>query len=373
VTLVAEARTARYEFLDALRGIAILLVVLLHFAERGVESEDSIVHDKVWPVLQHGYLGVQLFFVISGYCIMAAVASAAQKANSVQLFAARRLRRIFPPYWASILFVVFAGLATRILLNTPWETIFPLAAWEWIANIFLVQEVSGARDPGNFVYWSLSIELQFYVILAICLLMSRKSAETWLVLISLLSAILATTHAVPLTGWVLNYWSEFACGIAAYFWITRTATRSATPWLLVAFAFLEMLWSFYEQPVLTLPSGRFIPAIRIAFCLLVMLLMIVLYQKDSDLCRIRMVRALMATGTISYSLYLTHVPVGTRIFNLGQRITGLDGLLWLPYFGLSLLASGLIGLIFFRLCERPWMNSPLQQKMASPPESVLVT
>jgi peptidoglycan/LPS O-acetylase OafA/YrhL len=122
-----------------------------------------------------------------------------------------------------------------------------------------------------------------------------------------------------------------------------------------------------------LPNGRFVPAIRIAFCLLVMLVMIVLYQKDSVLCRIRLVRALMATGAISYSLYLTHVPVGTRIFNLGQRLTGLDGLFWLPYFGLSLLASGMIGLIFFRLCERPWMNSPVQQKTASPPESVLAT
>lgn len=372
MTSVAESRTARYEFLDALRGIAILLVLLLHFAERGVASEDSIVHDKVWSVLQHGYLGVQLFFVISGYCIMAAVASAARKANSVQLFATRRLRRIFPPYWASMLFVVLAGLGTRVILKTPWETIFPLAAWEWIANILLLQGPMQAQDA-NLVYWSLSIELQFYVVMAVGLLMSRKSTETWLVFVSLLSAIFATTHAVPLTGWVLNYWAEFACGIAAYFWITRTATRSVTPWLLVAFASLEMLWSFYEQPVLTLPSGRFIPAIRIAFCILVMLVMIALYQRDSGLCRIRMVRALMATGAISYSLYLTHVPVGTRIFNLGQRLTGLDGLLWLPYFCLSLLASGLIGLIFFRLCERPWMNSPVQQKFESPPDSVLVT
>ena len=369
---MAETRTARYEFLDALRGIAILLVLLLHFAERGVNSEDSLVHDKVWPVLQHGYLGVQLFFVISGYCITAAVASAAQKANSVHLFATRRLRRIFPPYWASILFVVLAGLATRVLMKTPWETIFPLATWEWIANIFLLQGPLQAQDA-NLVYWSLSIELQFYIVMAIGLLMSSKTAETWFVFVSLLSAILATTHAVPLTGWVLNYWSEFACGIAAYFWITRTATRPSTPWLLVAFASLEMLWSFYEQPVLTLPSGRFIPAIRIAFCLLTMLTMIVLYQKDSYLCRFRMVRAFMGIGAISYSLYLTHVPVGTRIFNLGQRLTGLDGVLWLPYFGLSLIASFLVGLLFFRLCERPWLNSVVPRKNATPPESAMAT
>ena len=366
VSWMVEVRTSRYELLDAMRGIAILLVMFLHFSERGVESGDQVVHSRVWPVLQHGYLGVQLFFVISGYCIMAAVSTASLKTSSLALFTVRRLRRIFPPYWASLVLVVVAGLATRFLLKTPWETIFPLSAWEWLANVFLMQGPLQAQDA-NLVYWSLSIELQFYVVMATGLLLTPKMAEVWLMLTAATSAILSITHAVPLTGWVLNYWAEFECGIAAYFWITRSARLPWTPWLLMAAACLEMLCSFAEHTTLVMSNGRYIPGIRIAVCLAVMCMMILVYHLDARLCQKKPFRVLMGIGTISYSLYLTHVPVGTRVFNLGQRFTGLSGLWWLLYFGLSLVASAIVGMLFFRTCERPWMNAPVSKKALPQP------
>jgi peptidoglycan/LPS O-acetylase OafA/YrhL len=361
VSPVAETRTARYELLDAMRGIAILAVLFLHFSERGVESSDQLVHSRIWPVLQHGYLGVQLFFVISGYCIMAAVSTASAKDSGVSYFTTRRLRRIFPPYWASLVLVIAAGLVTGLLLKTPWSTVFPLKPWEWLANVFLMQGPLQATDA-NLVYWSLSIELQFYLVMAACLLMSPKISEIWLVFVGFVSVVLALTHVVPLTGWVLNYWAEFACGIAAYFWITRRRQWSWTPWLLVAGAAVEMLGSIAEHHVWVLSNGRFIPGIRIAVCLGIMAAMIQLYRFDAMLCQKKFVRNLMAVGTISYSLYLTHVPVGTRVFNLGQRLTGLSGCWWLLYFAISLLASAIVGVLFFRWCERPWMNSPISQK-----------
>ena len=107
-----DRQSARFELLDALRGIAILAVMLLHFAERGVDSGDQLIYARVWPVLQHGYLGVQLFFVISGYCITAALYNAIERMNSFQYFLVRRLRRIFPPYWASMVLVVVLGFIT---------------------------------------------------------------------------------------------------------------------------------------------------------------------------------------------------------------------------------------------------------------------
>ena len=356
VSPVAETRTARYELLDAMRGIAILAVLFLHFSERGVESRDQLIHSRIWPVLQHGYLGVQLFFVISGYCIMAAVSTASSKDSGVSYFTSRRLQRIFPPYWASLVLVIGAGLATGLLLKTPWSTVFPLKPWEWLANVFLMQEQVGAKEA-NMVSWSLSIELQFYLVMGAGLLVSPKTAEVWLIFVSILSAAFALSHAVPLTGWVLNYWAEFACGIAAYFWITRRWQWSWTPWLLVAGAAVEMLGSIAEHQVWVLSNGRFIPGIRIAVCMGVMATMIQLYRFDAMLCQKRIVRNLMAVGTISYSLYLIHVPVGTRVFNLGQRLTGLSGCWWLLYFAISLLASAIVGVLFFRWCEQPWMNT----------------
>ena len=353
---MAEPRSARYELLDALRGIAILAVLLLHFSERGRESGDHILHARLWPVLQHGYLGVQLFFVISGYCITAAVGAAAGKSSPVWYFLIRRLRRIYPPYWASMLLVLGLGFLTIVVLQTPRATVFPLELWEWFSNVALLQGPLQARDA-NLVYWSLSIELQFYLLMAVCLLLTPRLAEVWLVLVSAASCWIACRHSIPLTGWVLNYWSEFACGIAVYYWITHRNQFSLTPWLLVTASGIEMSASFFEHDSLTFPDGRFIPGVRVAFCLIVMVIMLGLHAKDRQIVEWPVMRFLSRVGLISYSLYLIHVPIGTRVFNLGQRVTGLQGCWWVLYFLLSLVCAALTGMLFFRWFELPWLNT----------------
>jgi peptidoglycan/LPS O-acetylase OafA/YrhL len=360
--------SARYELLDPMRGVAIIAVMLLHFCERGQDSGDELLHDRIWPVLQHGYLGVQLFFVISGYCISAALYGAMTKPQPVRHFATRRLRRIFPPYWASLVLVVVLGLATITLLNTPAATVFPLTRFDWFCNLLLIQGPLHAKDA-NLVYWSLSIEMQFYVVMALALFVPR-AVEGWLILFSLfslglnhgwISPRLFGSEAWELWGTIFAYWSEFVCGIATYFWLTGRMKWRWTPRILVGLVVADLLLRWPVSGVYIQPDGRFVKSLKLLFCLACALGLILCRRYDEMICRCRPARLLRLFGMISYSLYLTHVPIGTRLFNLTQRLIGLDGLRWLIPALASCVVCTAVGFVFFRWFEKPWLNSPTSQ------------
>lgn len=348
-----SSKSARYELLDPLRGLAILAVMTLHICERGRVSGDTLIFDPVWSVAQHGYLGVQLFFVISGYCIAAALYGAMYKPRPFRYFVSRRLRRIFPPYWASIVLIVALGVATVVVLKTPASVVFDLTPFDWICNILLIQGPLQATDA-NLVYWSLCIELQFYTVMAFALFWSRWT-EVWLIAISILCVTLGYLME-PLWGTVVVYWPEFVCGIAAYYWITGAMRWKGTPWLLAGLVLLDVGLQSTEYSVWVQGNGRFIQPVKLVFCLTCMIAMLALRPLDQKLTKLRGVKAFAFFGLISYSLYLTHVPITTRIFNLTDRVVGLDGLKWLACALAAMVISTIFGWLFFRWFEKPWLN-----------------
>ena len=351
---MTSPKSARYDLLDPLRGIAILAVMCLHFIERGSQSGDTLIHANVWPVFQHGYLGVQLFFVISGYCITAAMYGSMNKPRPFRYFIKRRLRRIFPPFWASIVLLVVLGIATIAILKTPRDVVFPLSSLDWIANVLLIQGPLQAPDA-NVVYWSLSIEMQFYLVMALALCWSRWT-EAWLVAITI--GCMALSHFTSLTLWgtVAAYWPEFICGIAAYYWLTGRMQYKWTPWLLIGLVLLDVGWLAGRYDALVLENGKFIKPIKILFCLGCMIAMLALRPHDEKMSHWRPIKALAFIGLISYSLYLTHTTVGSRLINLADRLVGLDGLKWLAFAAAAMVVSVAFGWFFFRWFERPWLN-----------------
>lgn len=352
----------RYRLLDPLRGLAIISVMLLHFCERGIESSDNIIHARLWTVVQHGYLGVQMFFVISGFCISAALYGSMNKKFPLRHFLHRRLRRIFPPYWASLTLVVILGFLTILILDTPIQTVFPLTTGDWICNILLIQGPMHATDA-NLVYWSLSIELQFYLVMAVALLWSRYT-EVWLVIFSSLSfsiQIYSNSSSLPIWGTIFAHWSEFLCGIAGYYWITGNGKSRLLPWLLVGFVFGEILIHSSELNILLLQgddTAKPSKAIKLCFCLCCLSLMLACQSIDAAVCRTKFASLLQFFGLISYSLYLTHVPVGTRLFNFTDRVIGLDGLKWTIPALAAIFLSTAFAMVFYRWCERPWISAP---------------
>ena len=148
--------------LQGLRAIAVLLVVVYHF----------------WPGrLQGGYIGVDVFFVISGFLITGQLARELERSGSIRLpaFYAKRVRRLLP---AAVTVLVFSGLATLFIL--------PLSSLgenlrEILASTFYVENWALAANSVDYLaaaneatlvqhYWSLSLEEQFYLIWPLMLL-----------------------------------------------------------------------------------------------------------------------------------------------------------------------------------------------------------
>ena len=142
---------------------------------------------------------------------------------------------------------------------------------------------------------------------------------------------------------------------------TQSHRFRLTPWLLMGCVALAAATACWPHSGVVQADGRFHEGIRFLVCLGIGSLLVLFYPHDSAMLRFRTVRTLARVGTISYSLYLTHVLIGTRVFNLGARVTGLDEVWWLVYAALSFASAMLIGSVFFRYCEEPWLGSPLRR------------
>ncbi|MCF3648664.1 acyltransferase family protein [Synoicihabitans lomoniglobus] len=139
--------------IDGLRGLGAVMVVIFHINEGPLNPADTY-HN----VVKLGWLGVPVFFVVSGFCISNATNTCAGLA-----FFARRFLRIYPPYWVSLL-VVLAVVAVRVFqIGTNDVTALPhdLKSVLYTALAF-VGDVSGVTSM-NWVYWSLGYELAFYL------------------------------------------------------------------------------------------------------------------------------------------------------------------------------------------------------------------
>jgi len=142
--------------IEGLRGIAVLLVVAFH------------AHVWLW---QGGFLGVDIFFVLSGYLITALLLQELETSGTLSLvgFYARRARRLLPAAAVVVVFVVVVG----IFLLSPFEQIryskMALATTLYVSNLWFIRQSSDyfAADTANnplLHTWSLAVEEQFYVV-----------------------------------------------------------------------------------------------------------------------------------------------------------------------------------------------------------------
>jgi peptidoglycan/LPS O-acetylase OafA/YrhL len=164
--------------LDGLRGLAILMVMILHF---GGTTENGMSGLNLWfsRVTGAGWCGVDLFFVLSGFLITGILYDAKGTHHGLRNFYARRVLRIFPIYYGTliVLFVILPLLATGP--NPGLEKVAPRQAWLWLyltnfASVFIGDHTfaGGLVQAGHF--WSLAIEEQFYLVWPLLVLTLRR-------------------------------------------------------------------------------------------------------------------------------------------------------------------------------------------------------
>lgn len=166
----------RYKELDALRGVAALLVVFFHFSLFRPESE---------PVFKFGITGVDLFFMISGFVIFMSI----QKVRRGIDFVINRVSRLYPTYWTAVLFMFVLLVISSFFredINIPWVFV------KTLANLTMFQLYLGIPDLDG-PYWTMIIEMLFYI--SILLLFQLK----WLRYIRLIGATVAAATVLFVT------------------------------------------------------------------------------------------------------------------------------------------------------------------------------
>lgn len=158
----AAPRERNHE-IDLLRGLACVSVVLFHFLHRG--QLDDWIRDHapraVDQLAAYGYLGVHLFFIISGYVILMSA-----EGGGARAFVASRVARLYPAYWVAA--ALTAGLAWA--LQSP---SFQVGWREFLVNLTMLTHLVWLHGEPPYVdgaYWSLAVEFQFYLLMLAVLL-----------------------------------------------------------------------------------------------------------------------------------------------------------------------------------------------------------
>jgi peptidoglycan/LPS O-acetylase OafA/YrhL len=300
----ADSHVIRYRAdVDGLRAAAVLSVVFFHLARR---------------VLPGGYLGVDMFFVLSGYLITAIIWREVQGGRfSIVRFYDRRIRRIMP----ALLLVLSVTTLASVLLLLPADLIgygnSLLATLAFVANIYFWRDTnyfSAASEQKPLLHiWSLGVEEQFYVLFPLILVLLARwwprrtpHAIAALTIGSLSADILAAFvgggvpafFLLPTRAWELGLGAVLAVLPAGAAPRAAAGPMASIGALLIALGILRPLDSFW-----------FVPA-AVPVVIGTAMLIFAGQQHDSPpVNRILKSRALVFVGLISYSLYLWHWPI----------------------------------------------------------------
>ena len=314
----------RNETVDALRGAAALAVCFFHFTSgQSYFAEVSYLR----PAGAFGWIGVEVFFVISGFIVPYAMKQANYTLSLWPRFMAKRLIRLEPPYLVSIVLVMALGLASSVapgFRGPPIDWSVPLIA----AHLGYINAFVGMPWI-NPVYWSLAIEFQYYVLVGLAL--PAFCAGSPATRIGLVAAVAVLPLLMPGVGrWcIVPYLPIFAAGI-----LTFLAARDLIP-RLTYWASLVALGAY-----LGVTQGLAVSAATVVSAALIATV------------RLPHVGPVAWLGAISYSIYLLHVPIGGRVMNLASRLPATPAI-EIAAVAMAFGASILAAYALYVLVERP--------------------
>lgn len=312
-------------YIDGLRGLAIILIVLFHMGE------------SMWA---HGWLGVDIFLVMSGYFLMRGRLSTSSLwgVSETFSFVKRRVQRIVFPMLVAILLAILVGF---FLLGNGQEDLTCDEGW-WAcifrANFFLTKRLGDYFAPDSsymplLPMWYLSVLFQVYLLFAVGNALLQRLPRLWLSVVLGLAAFLSfaldfsfLAHNV-LEELELPVWEQES-EVSYYSTLPRIWEVMAGGWLACLASPVGSsprrvcLYSLIGCAFILLPALGVLPGcpdeIAKLLCIIGTLL-VIRYAPLSPLNRVLSNRVLTWLGSISFSLYLVHMPVivSLRLWSLG--------------------------------------------------------
>ncbi|GGN40859.1 acyltransferase family protein [Streptomyces kronopolitis] len=349
--------SSRLRALDGLRLLAALMVAGYHYAGRGGEISrawgGSPAHQfpTLAPLFAYGCLGVQIFFVISGFVICLS-----GWGRTLRAFLASRISRLYPAYWAAILLItaVFA---------LPWVAYKALPPSEVLTNLTMLQQPLGV-DRVLGVCWTLWAEMRFYALFALCVVLpgaTRRRVVLFCAGWTLAAALAQAAHEPFLDTVLMPEYAPFFIGGIGLYLLHRYGARDPIAWAIVLVSWLVgqhyAVAGLWHAPSATAFSYRstagIIAVVTLGFALVAAVALGLLRRVDW--------RWLTVAGALTYPFYLVHEHLGWVV------VRALHHTLGLPSYATLLLTVGLMLLLAWllhRFLERPL--TPLLKRAIDP-------
>jgi peptidoglycan/LPS O-acetylase OafA/YrhL len=341
--------------IDGLRFMAIFSVVCFHLIIFLTNKFPLIFNSNLYVkyiqhLFLHGHIGVPLFFVISGFILAVPFINAyliKKNTFSIKDFYIRRITRLEPPYILVLTILLFFGVYNTVDM-TVWDRIYSYFSSIFYFHNFIVNDVPFL----NGVTWSLEIEIQFYVLTPLILMIFKISSNFKRRLIIILSIIFFLLLNIFIEFKYLNllmYLQFFLVGIllADLYYTNQIIFKKTKYDSLITILFLFFIFLYDEADW----SKHLFLYNLCSLCIIFLFYYYVLIHRSMKLFSNKIITNI---GGMCYSIYLLHYPIinffGSQFIkhNIFNNII----ILSLSLIILVLLISS----IFFILIERPCMN-----------------
>ncbi len=350
---------ARLLFIDGLRGVAALLVMLFHFYTPIVSKLHYLLAPYTpaavdWVLLQ-GYVGVEIFFVLSGFVIAYTLRNDVCTPKFAANFMIRRSIRLDPPYWA----VIFLTIGYRCVL---WHKYTSTILHYWgagtiLGNMFYVPDVMNKLLVVG-VAWTLCLEVRFYLTIIITLMIAQRIRErfgqragNW-TLATVFAAITIYSIFYRYGEDKMNFsgmWFMFAMG-AVFAWTFSGKIRERWFWVLIGATLAGQLWRLDYR----------------VFAAVGTILLIYLCARLGQMAVWLSWGWIQYLGKISYSLYLIHVAVGVAVIDIFLTYGDKSPLLALFAYISAIACSIIAADVLHKTVEAPCMRLAKRLKIRGP-------
>ena len=393
--VIANFTQTHFTQVDGLRGMAILLVMIYHFCLPyvGFHGHGS---GFMLQLAQGGWMGVDLFFVLSGFLITGILVETREQKHYFTNFLARRFLRIWPLYYLSLLGLLVVLPLVMASVPPELQSMRDKQGWFWLyaANWLYAIEGGFSRTSGGYL-WSLAVEEQFYLLwpLVVYALSSRNLLRTCITLlfVSLVSRI-ALTHLGVSSGslytMTFTHLDGLVVGASIAICLRSANATASVVRLLPAVTVVAAL----GLVVIRLVDGDLFYWSRYmatyGYTLIAVLfgaLLVTVLRTDSKASFSRVLfsnRFMTRCGKYSYALYMVHVPVASLLHPLvmgaSDKFKPLVGyeMTYVLFIAASFLVSWGLAVASWNLFEKPILSlkrhfsySPEGPKAGAVPDS----
>lgn len=367
----ASASQVHLDYLDGLRALAALTVVLCHCVlpnwhewPLGISITSKLRLFSLYDNL--GHFAVNLFIVLSGFCLMLPVVrnGGFLKGGSA-VFLKKRAIRILPSYYLATAFtLLLIGTLIGHQTGTPWDVSLPVTDWNILANLLLVQNFTEHAGAINHAYWSVSLEWWVYFLFPALILSWRRFGALGSILLAMALSVILVGGCLFLfeRSYTLQYVGLFAMGVFAASiagsgnpssrWLAEqmngVTLAVLTLFVLVLCRFgVKLLGGQWGPPLIDYVVGVWV------VCLLVMLIS----GRLSFLRKGLSFRPIVFIGTFAYSIYLTHAPIVQILWEYGiapMKLPDLEA--YVLFKILAIPTTVCVAYGFYLICERPFVR-----------------